>query len=360
MAVAEPFARGHAQRHRLDVIAKDLGAALIPGSLAEVDEQTRTAVTSAGERLLYDALVVAIGAGSAPAFQRALTWTPESDDEVYGGLLRDVEEGYTKRVAFVIPPDVAWPLPGYELALMTAWDARGMGMDDVQITVYTPERAPLEIFGAAASKSLREDLEEAGIDVRTEAHVVATPEGQLVVDPGGQQLESGRVVALPRAVGRALPGVAHDARGFIPCDGHGKIFGAATAWAAGDAIAYPVKQGGLAAQQADAVAEAIAARAGADVDPQPFRPVLRGVLLTGRGQAWMRNVTDGDTPDGEAQRRALFWPPTKIAGRYLSPYLAALDDAQALGRAPQPSGEAVDLDLERERPGAAAAGAGRP
>ena len=131
--------------------------------------------------------------------------------------------------------------------------------------------------------------------------------------------------------GRALPGVAHDTRGFIRCDAHGKVYGASTVWAAGDAIAFPVKQGGLAAQQADAVAEAIAAHAGADVEPQPFRPVLRGVLLTGRGQAWMRNAADGDG-DGEAQRRALFWPPTKIAGRYLSPYLAALDDARARRR----------------------------
>ena len=112
MAVGEPFGRGRAQRHRLDVIAKDLGAALISGSLAEVDDRARTAVASTRERLPYDALVVAIGAGSEPAFQRALTWTPESNEEVYGGLLRDVEEGYTKRVAFVIPPDVAWPSPG--------------------------------------------------------------------------------------------------------------------------------------------------------------------------------------------------------------------------------------------------------
>jgi sulfide:quinone oxidoreductase len=351
MAIAEPFGRGRAQRHRLDVIAEDLGAALIPGALAEVDDETRTAVTSTGERLSYDALVVAVGAGSEPAFQRALTWTPESDDEVYGGLLRDLEEGYTKRVAFVIPPDVAWPLPGYELALMTSWDARGMGIDDVQITVYTPESAPLEIFGTAASRSLREDLDEAGVEVRTGAHVKATHEGHLVVDPGAQPLEDERVVALPRAVGRAPTGVAHDARGFIRCDGHGKIVDASTAWAAGDAIAFPVKQGGLAAQQADAVAEAIAARAGADVDPKPFRPVMRGVLLTGRGQAWMRNVTNGDAPDGEAERRALFWPPTKIAGRYLSPYLAELDDARALGEAPHPSGQPVELDLEPEGPG---------
>jgi sulfide:quinone oxidoreductase len=49
MAVAEPFGRGRAQRHRIDVIAKDLGAALIPGSLAEVDDRTHMAVTSSGE-----------------------------------------------------------------------------------------------------------------------------------------------------------------------------------------------------------------------------------------------------------------------------------------------------------------------
>jgi sulfide:quinone oxidoreductase len=164
-------------------------------------------------------------------------------------------------------------------------------------------------------------------------------------------------VALPRAVGPALTGVAHDARGFIQCDDHGKVHGTSSVWAAGDAIAFPIKQGGLAAQEADAVAEAIAARAGADVRPQPFRPVLRGVLLTGRGNAWMRRVAAGGDGDGDAQRRALFWPPTKIAGRYLSPYLAELDRAQAIGEAPQPSGQPVELDLDTPAQDAAEPGA---
>jgi sulfide:quinone oxidoreductase len=351
MAVAEQFSRGHAQHHRIDAIAEDLGARLIRGSLAAVEGGTRTAVTRAGERLSYDALVIAIGAGGEPAFARALTWTPETDDEIYGGLLRDVEEGYTKQVAFVIPPGVAWPLPAYELALMTAWDAHGMGIDDVQITVYTPETAPLEIFGAAATKALREDLDEAHVQVRTGAHVIAGPTGHLVTEPGARPLDAGRIVALPRAVGPGLPGVVNDARGFIKCDQHGQAAGTSTVWAAGDAIAFPIKQGGLAAQQADAVAEAIAANAGADIHPQPFRPVLRGVLLTGRGQAWMRKLPGEGDPAGEAQRRALFWPPTKIAGRYLSPYVAELDRAQALGEAPQPSGQPVDLDLDLAAPG---------
>ena len=81
---------------------------------------------------------------------------------MFGGLLRDLEEGYTKRVAFVVPVGVAWPLPAYELALMTAWEARSMGQDDVQITIYTHEEAPLAIFGAPRQRALRDDLEAGG------------------------------------------------------------------------------------------------------------------------------------------------------------------------------------------------------
>jgi sulfide:quinone oxidoreductase len=269
---------------------------------------------------------------------------------VYGGLLRDLDEGYTKRVAFVVPVGVAWPLPGYELALMTAWQARSMGHDDVRITIYTPEEAPLALFGAAASIAVHDDLDQAGIRVRTGA-VVTAADGGLRVEPEGRELDAQRIVALPRAVGYALAGVPNDERGFILCDAHGQVAGSDAVWAAGDATAFPIKQGGLAAQQADAAAEAIAARAGADVEPQPFRPVLRGVLLTGRGQQWMRGPSDTD--EGAAARHALFWPPTKIAGRYLAPYLAARDEAGALGRVPEPAGQDVQLDLERDVPAAA-------
>jgi len=350
MAVAEPFARGHAAHHRIDDIARDLGAELVTGRLVEVDADARQAVTGDGGRLDYDALLVGIGAGTEPALPRTLTWTPESDAEVYGGLLRDLDEGYTKRVAFVVPVGAAWPLPAYELALMTAWQASGMGHDDVEITIYTPEEAPLGIFGSAASSAVHDDLDEAGIRIRTGV-VVTAADGDLRVEPDGRRLDAQRIIALPRAIGPAVPGVASDERGFVVCDPHGRVAGTDAVWAAGDAIAFPIKQGGLAAQQADAAAESIAARAGADVDPQPFRPVLRGVLLTGRGQRWMRGPED--LGEGETERHALFWPPTKIAGRYLAPYLAARDEAEALGRAPEPPGAGVLLDLERDVPAAA-------
>jgi sulfide:quinone oxidoreductase len=349
MAVAEPFARGHAQRHGLAEIARDLGVRLVHDRLERVDDGIRTAITVGGETLTYDALVVAIGAASEPAFKRALTWTPESDAEIYGGLRQDIEQGYSKRVAFVVPDSVYWPLPAYELALMTAWNAQAMAQDDVECTVYTHERAPLEIFGPAASAALGKDLAEAGVRVHTGVHVREADDGRLVVEPGGHDL-GGRVVALPRAVGNAVHGLPADERGFVPSDRFGRVPGTDAVWVAGDAAAFPVKQGGLAAQQADVVARAIAARAGADVEQKPFHPVLRGVLLTGRGRAWMRHDPADETDPGTAARRALFWPPTKIAGRYLSPYLAELDRAQAVGEAPRPSGQPVELDLDTPTP----------
>ena len=354
MAVAEPFGRGRADRHPLADIAADARAELIHGALAQVDAPNHVAITGTGQRLSYDALLVAVGAGSEPAFRRVLTWTPETDAEVFGGLLRDLDEGYLKRVAFVVPPGVAWALPAYELALMTAWQAWGMGHDDVQVTVYTPEDAPLGLFGAQATVAVRHDLEEAGVEAETGVYVAEDPRdpGRLILHPGERTLDAERVVALPRAVGPGLPGLPANARGFVLTDLHGRVPDVDAVWAAGDAIAFPVKQGGLASQQADAAAESIAAHAGADLDPRPYRPVLRGMMLTGRGKAWMRHQPAGGG-EGTAVRRALWWPPTKIAGRYLSPYLAARHGTDAVGEGPQPDGQPVELDLERDVPATA-------
>ena len=109
-------------------------------------------------------------------------------------------------------------------------------------------------------------------------------------------------------------------------------------YAAGDATTFPIKQGGLAAQQADAVAEAIAATVGVDIDPQPFRPVLRGVLLTGAAARFLRADISGCAGDDSTiSTQPLWWPPNKLSGRYLAPYLSrqtgeAADVMPAAGR----------------------------
>jgi sulfide:quinone oxidoreductase len=113
-------------------------------------------------------------------------------------------------------------------------------------------------------------------------------------------------------------------------------------FAAGDATDFPVKQGGLAAQQADAAAEMIAAAAGASVVPRPFEPILRGLLLTGDTPRFLRAspVRGGDSAVGH---EALWWPPAKIVGRFLTPFLA--DRAGVVLQPPPSTALPVDLRL---------------
>src|SRR6185312_8428477 len=170
----------------------------------------------------------------------------------------------------------------------------------------------------------------------------------VVLHPGMRRVEVDRVVALPRLLGRAPSGVPADDDGFLAVDEHCKITDLANAWAAGDGIAFPVKFGGLATEQADAAAEAIARLAGADVRPQPFEPVLRGRLFTARGERFLRHVAGGGGGDGETAEHTLWWPPSKVAGLRLAPYLAERDEAADLGLPATLDGGAVQMDLRRE------------
>ena len=88
-------------------------------------------------------------------------------------------------------------------------------------------------------------------------------------------------------------------------------------YAAGDATNGPIKQGGVAAQQADAAAAAIAARAGADVEPRPVQAGAARHAAHGRDAAL--HARRGRAAAAARTRRvsdnALWWPPSKIAGR---------------------------------------------
>jgi sulfide:quinone oxidoreductase len=346
LAVAEPFALGRAKRTPLAEATREVGAELVVAALSAVDADAREAQLDSGERRPYDALLIALGAEAQPAFEHAMTWTDRSGVDAIGGLMRDLEEGYSSSLAIVIPPGPGWPLPGYELALLMSGQARGMGMEP-RVTLVTPEQAPLAVFGAQASEAVREELELAG--VRLEAGAYADVEARAVVlRPSGRRIEADRIVALPRLRGRPPAGVPANAEGFIAVDPHGRVVGAERLWAAGDGIDFPVKFGGLAAGQADAAAADIAAEAGALVERTPFRPVLRGRLLTGRRDRYVRFDAAGGGGEGETGPHALWWPPGKVAGRWLSPWLAARDDAAVADHLPQVGGLAVQTDLLRD------------
>ena len=74
---------------------------------------------------------------------------------------------------------------------------------------------------------------------------------------------------MPRLVGPPLAGLPQTRHGFVPIDRHCRVTGLPGVYAAGDITTFPVKQGGIAAQQADVAAQAIALASGADVVPSP-------------------------------------------------------------------------------------------
>jgi sulfide:quinone oxidoreductase len=335
LSVGEPFALGQALSIPLATIARDLGADLHHGALASVDVDAHAARLESGETLHYDALLVAVGARRIPALQHAKTFRGQEDSESVHALIQDIEGGYSRRIAFVVPSGVVWALPIYELALMVAQRAYELSLPGVELTIVTPEERPLEIFGPGASDDLEAMLSEAGIAVESASRAEIPGTGTVILHPHGKVLEVERIVALPVTTPIPIDGLPRDHDGFIPVDGHGQVRGAGDVYAAGDGTWFPVKQGGLACQQADAAAESIAAQAGADIEPAPFRPILRGKLMTGARPLYMRRDISGTAGDDSASSgHTLWWPPGKVAGAYLAPYLAAREQQGPKGTTP--------------------------
>jgi len=330
LAVAEPFGLARVVRFELGDLASSMDATFSLGALVSVDADAHTVTTSHGQEIEYDTLVLACGARPVPALEGALTFRGPADSETFRRLLADVQAGAVESIAFVLPASVTWGLPLYELALLTATYLERQGIRSVELTFVTHEPEPLALFGGDASHAVRDVLEEKGIELVTGTHASSRGSGELMIVPGGE-LEADRIVALPRLVGPAITGLPHDRDGFVSTDPYGRVVGVHDVYAAGDATTFPVKQGGLATQQADAVARSIAAKAGADVAPEPFHPVLKGLLLTGGPSAYLRSELGGGHGDtAMVSGEALWWPPAKIVGHYLAPFLAVRDEIDLL------------------------------
>jgi sulfide:quinone oxidoreductase len=353
MSAQQPFKGQRVRGFRLEDTAAELGAHWHRGALDRVVHAEHRVVTRDRDSLSYDMLVLALGAHPHREWHAdgVLTYCGGRDGPNYRMLLHQLREARIEKVAFVKPAGASWPLPLYDLALMTAADCAAHRRAEVELTLITPEEEPLGVFGQRASAAISTILSESGVTLHTRSYGRPGSPGKLDISPGHRSLAVDRIVTEPRLVGPSLRGIpaAHD--GFIHTDAHGRVPGLADVFAAGDATTFPVKQGGLAAQQADAVAEAIAAAAGAQIEPQPFRPVLRGTLLTGGAARYLRaDISGGAGDDSTVSDDALWWPPNKLSGRYLAPYLSSKTGEAADVMPQDPDAIEVDTplhDLER-------------
>ena len=348
MAVAQPFLPQRVRGVRLENVATEHGARWHRGAVDRVKRERRVVVTKARHELAYDILVLALGARPDREWhsEGVLTFHDGRDGPAYRLLLHQLREGRVDKLAFVKPAGTGRPLPLYDLALMTA--AAAAHRPEVELSLVTPEQEPLAIFGAPASAAVARLLDERGVSLHTSSIGVPGPPGWLHIRPGGRRLSVDRIVTEPRLAGPRLRGIPCGHDGFIHTDAHGRVAGLDGVYAAGDATAFPIKQGGLAAQQADAVAQTIAASVGVDIDPQPFRPILRGALLTGDAPLYLRADISGCAGDDSAiSSHALWRPPTKLSGRYVATYLSRqTGEAADVMLAPGPRPSKAERPLE--------------
>ena len=324
LAVREPFGLPGVRRYPLARIASDVGARWVRDRLMSVETASRTIRTAGGRELGYDGLLVAIGAREESPYRHAEMFSDRAAGDVFGGIIREIEAGSVEAVAFVLPHEWVWPLPLYELALMTAHHARRMNRG-LELTFVTSEGRPLKAFGRAAGDAVVDLLREA--EVRLHCGVMARVPAPGIVAFAGGELHVDRVATLPRITGPGIKGIPAGSRWLVPINERcvvpstdGRVF------AAGDVTDFPVKQGGIGAQQADTAAAGIAHLAGLVDRPAPLNPVIRGVLLTGaRPLHVAARVIDGLGWQSEVYEQPPSPAEEKIVAEELGSYLHLTD-----------------------------------
>jgi sulfide:quinone oxidoreductase len=340
LTIEEPFSKAPAETHELAPLLSEFGGRFVQRGVTGVRAGDHLVELDDGSTLEYDVLIVCAGGKARDPFKQAVTFRVSGPPLEIDALLARAYEHESQTLAFVVPPGITWPLPVYELALMSRRHAEDSGRGDIRLLVITPESAPLVMFGSIASDAVAELLRVRRVDVDTHTYANEGPKGELSLTPSSRRLEAGAIITLPLIEGPKISGLPADDHGFIPIDEHARVPGVEDVYAAGDGTIFPIKQGGLATQQADAAAEHIAARLGALVEPQPFHPVLRGQLITGAESLHLRHDLTGGHGEGIASSDYLWWPPHKVSGRYLASWLA-----HEMPRADQDLPEGV-LDIE--------------
>lgn len=322
-AVGEPFGVAQVRRFDLDRIAADVGAERVVATASSVELDQKRLLFDGWHPIGYDALVLACGATPVGAIPGAVTFAGPREVPVVRAVVEQIATGGPQRLVFAVPSNVGWTMPLYELALLTAThlaDRGGRG----SLAIVSPEPSPLPAFGAAVSREVRAVLDRRGIAFHGERMPIEFRGGALRTSPSGV-VTADRVIALARLRGVRITGIPVDGDGLVRTDVFGRVGDLPDVYAAGDITDFPIKQGGIAAQQADSVASTIAADAGADVSPLPFKPMLRGLLLTGDGELYLSSDIAGGSGDtSEVEHEPAWWPPVKIPGVHLSTYLARL------------------------------------
>lgn len=317
-SVGQPFGAESPRTLDLAEFCRRNDVTLRKDHLAEVWGGQYRVLLASGDDIAYDALLLATGARPKDVLPGAKVFRGPDDVRDYGAMLGDLEHGRLRHLAFAVPREVRWALPLYELALMTARLVRARDVH-AELNFFTHEPAPLMDLGSAAGQRISEMFEALGIELHCD-RAPAVVEHHALRLADGHLFDVSEVISLPALRVPDVPGVTQGRHGFIPTGPTMSVEGMDRVWAAGDATWFPVKQGGIAAQMADVAAASIVEAAGIGVEVPAFVPVVRGALLTGDEPEFFSSVVGGGP--GQSSAAPLWWPPGKVAGKWLAPYLA--------------------------------------
>ena len=326
-ATTEAFDETPPRTYDLQAIAADAGASFRLDRVEAVAPNDHSVRFASFAHLDYDALVLAVGARAASAIPGALTFRDQHEVHHIRRLMSEVRSGALRRIVFAVPNGCSWPLPLYELALLTATRLRELDVTG-EVMLVSPEITPLCVFGAQASPLVADLLVKRGVRFIGESDPQRVDRSGALVLASGETLDADRVVASPKLRGPRITGLPTDRSGFITTDALGGVIGLPDVYAAGDMTSFPIKQGGLAAQQADVIAQRIASNHGASVTQSRVHRVLRARLVGGAHPVFLRTELDefgqataASTVHGHFNDSESVTPPEKVFGRYLSPYL---------------------------------------
>ncbi len=327
--VVEPFGGQEPARYLVGEIIAAEGVQQWLGTIERIDPEAKKAFSPEGDEFEFDAVIVATGTAlSAELPEPAITFgAPQAMDD-FKALVSEVDAGALRNVVFTAGPGHFWSLPLYELALMTASRAEQQSNTQIAVAVVSPEREPMQLFGAENSARVRALAGELGVALHLGA-TVSTWDGRTMILDDGASYPVDRIFAMPRLTGRPIDGLPLVDEEFIPVDRHQQVLGPdgplSGVYAVGDATDFPAKQGGLASDEADAAVAAIEAELGGGPVPAPFSGEIQAILLTDQHRMIMRAVIGEDGSSSSLPAPELDGPEQKIHSRLLGERLREID-----------------------------------
>ncbi|TDQ00327.1 NAD(P)/FAD-dependent oxidoreductase [Labedaea rhizosphaerae] len=265
---------------------QDLGIEVLEAEVEALDVDRRIVVTSDGD-IVYDALVVALGAVLRPDKLPGLTqaiadgeagqfYTLEGAIAV-GERLRSLRRG--RLVVAVAAMPFKCPAAPYEGALLAAdlLGERGV-RPDVRIDMYTPEPFPMPVAGAAVGERLSALLAQRDIGFHPTTQIERVEPGGVLRFADGSRVDTEYLIAIPPH-GAPDPVVAagFSDPGWIPVDPRTLRAEPEAVWAMGDVALVTLANGKplpkaavFARGQAEAVATGVARHLGVDVAAVDF------------------------------------------------------------------------------------------